>query len=237
VRREHGWRLLVDGTVQSYVDTADPHYLDVPSMRWLALLVEAAAPGGAPLRALHLGAGAMTLPRHLIAGRSGSSQEVVEIDPVLLELVSSVLPPVPGNPRIRVGDALTALAGKRPGSVDLVVADVFSGGRVASHVASAQAVQAASRAGGPGGSFLANIGDGGGLGLARALVASVLANFPHAYLVSTDEILRGDRFGNLVVAGTRGPAPEARVRDVLAADPVPSRLLCGGELVAFVTAT
>ena len=47
-------------------------------------------------------------------------------------------------------------------------------------------------------------------------------------------MLRGRRFGNLVVAGSRQEFPLAGLTRRLAADPFPARLLAGGELGRFI---
>src|SRR5437764_1146294 len=79
-RRPAGWTLLVDGVPQSYVDLDDPRYLEFEYMRRLASIIDAAAPPGVPLRVLHLGGGALTMPRYVAATRPGSRQRVVELD-------------------------------------------------------------------------------------------------------------------------------------------------------------
>src|SRR2546423_600544 len=78
--RPGGWTLRLDGTPQSYVDTADPAVLHFEYMRRLGSVVDAAAPAGEPLRVLHLGGGALTLARYVAATRPGSTQQVVERD-------------------------------------------------------------------------------------------------------------------------------------------------------------
>ncbi|WP_203230761.1 spermidine synthase, partial [Agromyces humi] len=76
-----GLTLLVDGTAQSHVDPADPTRLFFEYVRRLGHVLDAVAPEGEPIRVLHLGGGAMTLPRYVAATRPGSHQLVVELDP------------------------------------------------------------------------------------------------------------------------------------------------------------
>src|SRR5919108_5529357 len=78
--RPRGWTLLIDGAPQSYVDLADPTYLDFAYQRRLGHLADLAAPPGRPLRVLHLGGGALTMARYIAATRPRSTQQVVEID-------------------------------------------------------------------------------------------------------------------------------------------------------------
>ena len=119
--RASGWTLLVDGAPQSHVDLADPTHLDFEYVRRMAAAIDLVAPAGQPLRVLHLGGGALTLPRYVAATRPGSPQRVVEIDGPLVELVRRSLPWDPRiKVRVRVGDArevVTARPGRgvRPG--------------------------------------------------------------------------------------------------------------------------
>lgn len=66
---EGGWLLTLDGTPQSYVDLADPGHLEFEYVQRLGHLTEALAPEGHALTVLHLGGGALTLPRYLAATR------------------------------------------------------------------------------------------------------------------------------------------------------------------------
>src|SRR4051812_25473518 len=102
--------LLVDGVEQSYVDIADPRNLKHTYVRRIASLIDTAAPGGTPLRVLHLGGGGFTLPRYIAATRPGSSQQVVERDAALDAFVREVLPlPTDADIRTSYGDARGAV--------------------------------------------------------------------------------------------------------------------------------
>ncbi len=121
-----------------------------------------------------------------------------------------------------------------PGSFDLVVADIFDGGRTPAHLTSAEFVAGAARALTPSGLFAVNIGDGPPLAHARARVAAVLSVFPHACLIADPGVLRGRRFGNLVAAGSGAELPVAGLVRRAAADPFPGRVLSGADLNRFV---
>ncbi len=127
--RPNAWVLLIDGVAQSHVDLDDPTYLDFEYVRRLGHVIDTAAPPGQPLRVLHLGAGALTLARYVAATRPRSSQVAVEVDPELVELIRSRLPLGRARLRVRVGDARAVLERLWPGSFDVVIADVFAGGR------------------------------------------------------------------------------------------------------------
>ena len=129
-----------------------------------------------------------------------------------------------------VGDARAALARIPPGSLDLLVLDVFAGARIPAHLTSIEFLRSAAAVLDRGGVYAANLADGGRLEFARAQVAAAAAVLPELALVAAPDVLHGRRFGNLVlVAGSHAlPVPEL-VRRV-AADPFPARVLAGAEL-------
>src|SRR4051794_27688895 len=119
--RDGAWMLLVNGTPQSHVDLDDPTHLEFEYVRRIGHVLDLAAPphwgfgsvrrtgpvlalaarGGRPLDVVHLGGGALTLPRYVAVTRPGSRQRVAEIDQPLTELVRAHLP-LPRTARIRV---------------------------------------------------------------------------------------------------------------------------------------
>src|SRR5260221_505164 len=90
--RPAAWTLLTDGFPQSHVDLDDPRHLEFEYVRRLGHLLDLAAPPGAPLRVLHLGAGALTLARYVAVTRPGSRQLAVDSDAALVEFVRRRLP-------------------------------------------------------------------------------------------------------------------------------------------------
>ncbi|WP_152352227.1 spermidine synthase [Brachybacterium subflavum] len=108
---EHGFALDVGGIEQSHVDIEDPTAIRHEYLRRIAHVVDSGAEPGAPVRVLHLGAGALTLARYVQATRPGSPQVVVEIERELPDLVISALPLPRGTDlEVRIGDAAEELA-------------------------------------------------------------------------------------------------------------------------------
>jgi spermidine synthase len=240
--RRAAWMLLIDGVPQSHVDLDDPGYLDFEYVRRIGHVIDEAAPAGQPLRVLHLGAGALTLARYVAATRPGSPQLAVEADAALVDLIRLRLPPRNPRLRVRVGDARAELERLRPGSFDVVIADVFAGGRTPAHLTSAEFWSAARRAvrgpsrdssGSRDGVVAANVADGAPLAHARAQVATARTVFPHACLIADAAVLRGRRFGNLVLAASPEPLPVEALTRRAAADPMPGRLVHGSDLARF----
>ncbi|MEU1507625.1 fused MFS/spermidine synthase [Kitasatospora sp. NPDC005748] len=239
IDRDGGWLLTLDGTPQSYVDLGDPTHLEFEYTRRIGHLVDALAPAGRPVDVLHLGGGALTLPRYLAATRPGSRQRVAEVDGPLLAFVEERLPwQGPGaDITTTVGDARAALAAVPAGSLDLVVADVFHGSRTPAHLTSVEFLRLAAAALRPGGCYAANLADGPPLAFARAQAATVRAVFPAACLIAEAPVLRGRRYGNILLAGSTGPLPVADLSRRLAADIFPARLTEGADLAAFTGRT
>ncbi|ROT32937.1 spermidine synthase [Micromonospora sp. HM5-17] len=232
--RPHAYTLLVDGAPQSHVDLTDPTHLEFEYVRRMAIVVDLAAPAGEPLRVLHLGGGALTLPRYVSATRPGSTQRVVEVDAALVELVRRELPwPADPGLRVRVGDAREVLATYRDATYDLIVADVFAGARTPAHLTSVEFAAEAARVLRPAGTYLVNIADGPPLRHARAQVATVRSVLPEGCLVADSAVLRGRRYGNLVLVAGRTAPPVAELTRRVAGDWFPGRVLHGAELDRF----
>jgi spermidine synthase len=229
--RRAAWMLLIDGIPQSHVDLDDPGYLDFEYVRRLGHVIDNAAPAGQRLRVLHLGAGALTLARYVAATRPGSPQLAVEVDAAVVDLVRCRLPL--RGVRVRVGDARTVLERLRPGSYDVVIADVFAGGQTPAHLTTVEFVTAVRQALHGKGVFAANVADGAPLAHARAQVATVGAVFPYAGLIADAGVLRGRRFGNLVLVASLGALPVDVLSRRAAADPMPGRMLHGDDLTRF----
>ncbi|MEV8511029.1 fused MFS/spermidine synthase [Dactylosporangium sp. NPDC051484] len=231
------WTLLVDGYPQSALDLSDPRLLDFEYMRRIASVIDAMAPAGVPLSALHLGGGALTIPRYVVATRPGSSQRVVELDAALIAFVRRELPlPRGADIRVRAADARAAVESLAPGRFDLVVADVYRGARVPAHLASLEFLTAAARLLRPGGLYVANLADGSGLAFARGQAATLRRVYGEIVLLAEPSVLRGRRFGNvvLVAAAEPGRIPQASLARAAAADPFPARLVSGDDLTKLI---
>ncbi|MGC4896833.1 spermidine synthase [Micromonospora sp. DT31] len=233
--RRSGRTLLAGGVEQSYVDLDDSRYLHFEYVRRIAAAIDLAAPPGRPLAALHLGGGALTLPRWLAATRPGSPQRVVERDPAVVELVGRELPPVPPEVTVTIGDARDAVTAAPAGAYDVVVADVYRGARMPAHVAAAEFAAQVARVLRPDGLYLVNLTDLPPLAHTRAQVATLRAVFADVCLVADRRMLRGRRYGNVVLAAAPAPqrVPARRLAARVAADPLPGAVLHAATLDAF----
>jgi SAM-dependent methyltransferase len=233
--RDRSWMLLVNGTPQSHVDLDDPMHLEFEYVRRIGHVLDLAAEPGRPIDAVHLGGGALTLPRYLAATRPGSRQRVMEIDEPLTALVRAHLPlPRQAKIRVRTADARAGLAALPTASADVVVSDVFAGARTPAHLTSVEYVTEARRVLRPDGTVAVNVADGPPLAFARRQVATLRAVFGSVCLLAEPGTLRGRRFGNLVAVGSDVELPVAALIRRCAGDPMPARVVFGDDLDRFV---
>ncbi|MEU2423135.1 fused MFS/spermidine synthase [Streptomyces sp. NPDC007851] len=232
--RGRAWTLLIDGAPQSHVDLDDPAYLSFEYQRRLGHVIDLVAPPGRPVQVVHLGGGAFTLARYVAATRPRSTQQVVERDAALVQLVRRELP-LDANARIRVRsvDAREGLGKVPEGWADLVVADVFSGARTPAHLTSTEFLDEVRGVLRPGGVYAANLADGPPLAHLRGQIATAAARFAEVAVVADAGLWRGKRFGNAVLVAADGQLPVAELTRRCASDPHPGRLEHGRTLRDF----
>jgi spermidine synthase len=230
--------LMVDGTPQSHVNIDDPSELFFEYIQRMGHVIDELGTPGAPITAVHLGAGAFTLPRYIEATRPGSRQQVVEIESDLVDFVRTNLPWSPrASIRVRHGDAREVLAKFPPGlrgSVDLLVVDIFSGARTPAHVTSQEFYRSAVELLSDEGIVLVNVADGPGLAFARGQASTLASVVADVALLAETQILKGRRFGNVVLVGSRTALPLEWMPRLLAGGPHPSKVVSGTEFRSFI---
>lgn len=232
-----GFEVDVDGTPQSHVDLADATHLHFEYVARMGAVIDQLPDG--PLTAVHLGAGGLTIPRYIAATRPGSRQQVVELEQPLVDLVRERLPlPRGAAIRVRIGDARDGL-GRMPqgmrGAVDLLVSDVYSGTQTPAHLTTVEFYAAAADLLSPTGVLLVNVADGAGLAFARRQVATIREVLGEVAILAEVQVLKGRRFGNLVIAASAAPLPVEWLPRLMAAGPHPAKVAHGDEVERFVT--
>ncbi len=230
------YELIVDGTPQSHVNLEDPSELFFEYIARMGHVIDQIRMPGQPLTALHLGAGALTIPRYIEATRPGSRQQVLELEPELIELVRRELPfPRGASIRVRYGDARATLA-KLPaglrGTVDVLVVDVFGGARIPAHVTSVEFYRECAEFLAPNGVLLVNVADGSGAAFARGQAATLAMVFDtsRVAVIAEPQVLKGRRFGNFVLVASPSPLPLDWMPRLLARGPHPATLVHAREL-------
>ncbi|MCT7354827.1 fused MFS/spermidine synthase [Streptomyces sp. 15-116A] len=235
VDRARAWLLTVDGAPQSYVDLDDPAHLEFEYARRLGHALDVLGAPGRALDVVHLGAGALTLPRYVAVTRPGSRQHVVDADGELLRLVAEHLPwPEGAGIVLHAADARDWLERAPDGSADVVVGDVFGGSRVPAHLTSVGYVREVARVLREGGAYLANLPDAAPFAFLRSQLATLGTRFEELVLIAEPGVLRGRRFGNAVLAASHRPLDVAALSRLTAADAFPARVAYGAALKEFV---
>ncbi len=235
-----GQVLWLDTLPHSHVDPADPTVLAFTYTAWYGDVIGAAAPDGRALRALHIGAGGLTMPRYLRSEHPGSSQLVLELDPLVVDVAERRLGFVTGDDvRIVTGDARRSVAvlarEARDGSgddaeFDLVIGDAFGGIAVPWHLTTREFTADLHALMAPDGLYLLNVIDHDARDFLRAEVATIADVFTHVAILE-----RGDgRGGNHVVIASDAPLPLDAIAARNRARARSDVLVTGDALAAFV---
>lgn len=254
-----GFALTIDDIEQSHVDLDDPLLIRHEYLRRVANVIDVLTPAstsdGSPstscspaaaLRVLHLGAGALTLPRYIQASRPGSEQTVVEIEPQLVSFVIQQLPLPPGTHLTSiVGDAFAAVEEFPAASFDAVVMDIFTDVGPVADLGSIGFYRAALALLSPTGALVVNVGDSPGLRLFNRQAdfleeAAADASLPGVWTLCDASMLNGKAHGNLVLASgpglsvKAGADMEAIAQRWKAAGPHPAAVLAPEETSELV---
>ncbi len=204
--RPSGRLLLLDTVRHSYVDLADPTYLEFSYARIASDVLATVAPPGDPLDVLSIGGGGFTLPRYVSATRPGSTNVVLELDPMLVEIARRELGLVAdASLRVLVGDARLTLRELPPHAFDVAVGDAFGGLAVPWHLTTREFLEQVKERLRPGGVYVMNLIDHPPLGFARAEANTLRHVFEHVAVLAPPARLRGDEGGNFVLVASDAP--------------------------------
>ncbi|WP_244929567.1 fused MFS/spermidine synthase [Nocardioides sp. W7] len=223
--------LRMDGHDQSHVDLDDPARLDFDYVRRIGDVLDTWGEPGAPVRVLHVGGAAMTLPRYVAHTRPRSAQIVLEPAAEVTELVRRELPlPRQSGIKVRPVDGRSGLDAVRDDSVDLLVVDAFAEGRVPGSLVTVECAASYSRVLEADGLLLLNLTDRAPFAWTRRVVAAVRTVLPALMLSAEPATLRGRRPGNLLLVAGRSAVPVAALRGRATSSPAPYRVLDGAQV-------
>lgn len=232
-QRPTGRLLVLDTLSHSYVDLADPTYLQFRYANVFADVIEATTPAGR-LDAVHVGGGGWTMPRYLQATRPGTRSLVLEIDPGLVEIARDRLGLRTGpDLTARIGDGRLSMAELATASADLVLGDAFGGLAVPWHLTTVEFAESVRRVLRPGGVYLINVIDYPPLRFAKAELATLRQVFEHVAVLAPPGLLRGDRGGNFVLVASGSPLDGPAMAGEVAGRRGEEQVLVDGEAVAW----
>lgn len=227
--------VVLGGHPQSHVCLADPGLLVFEYVQHLACVLDALPPGR--LAVTHVGGGGLTLPRYVQHTRPGSPQIVLEPDGALTDAVRTRLP-LPRGHRIRVRcrDGRAGTAALRGGSADAVVLDAYAGGRVPGELAAPAYLADVARVLRPQGVFAANLADEPGVRYVARFVATLDATgaYGDVAVMATHDVLKGKRFGNVVVVAGRLALDVAALERAAPRSPFAAGVRHGAQLARLV---
>jgi spermidine synthase len=229
-----GRYLVLDDLRHSYVRLGDPAHLEFAYTKRFAAAVDTAFPPGRPLDAVHVGGGALTVPRWLAATRPGSTSAVLELDRGVVELGVRELDAggIPAT-TVRTGDARVGLAERPDDSADLVVGDAFGARSVPWHLSTREFLAEVQRVLRPGGLYVLNVIDRDPLDLLRAATATVDGSFGTTMLVARPDELAPGGGGNVVVVASDRPVDPAALEAAVARSGEPGAVLDPARTSAF----
>jgi len=234
-----GLTLLVDGTAQSHVDPTEPRRLFFEYVRRIGHVLDAMRPAGEPITAVHLGGGALTLPRYVAATRPGSTQVVVDHDAELIDTVLSRLPlPEASGIDVLIADARDALvtlaAGPSSRPVDVVVVDLYARLDAPAFVDEVSFMAGCLGVVAPRGLVVVNVADAAGLRRLRAQTRALARADPGAELLVAGDtgVLSGAEEGNAILVAAPAGLPAGLEERLGTAGPFPATVLTGHRLDA-----
>ncbi|WP_434993999.1 spermidine synthase [Arthrobacter sp. Ld5] len=226
--------LSIGGAQQSHVDLRHPGRVFYEYLQRIANVIDLAAPPGAALRVLHLGAGALTLVRYVQATRPGSRQVAVDLEAELLDFVLDAMPLPEGTScEIVAGDAADAVLEQPDAAFDVVVLDIFAGADAPAHLTGPDFAAHLLRVCADDGVVLVNVGDDPPLAFARAQSRQLSALASATAVLTEAAMVDGGQAGNVIVAARRTAWPADWTPALLAAGPHPAAVLTGPDLARF----
>lgn len=233
-----GYVLSVDGVAQSQVTPGRPELLTFEYIRRIGHLIDLFRPPGQPVSALHLGAGALSIPRYLAHTRPGSRSQVIEWEADLIDYVRTHLPwDSRWSIRLRCGDArdvVSRLPAGLQGALDVIVVDLFSGNHTPSHLTTREFFALLTPLLAPEGVVVVNMVDGRGSGFVKAEVATLLELFGFVGAFGEAGVIRGRRFGNILLVTQASESEPPWWPELVRQGPHPTGSLAGAKLRRFV---
>ena len=207
--------LHLDNLDHSEVDLDDPASLRFPYTQLFGVAVDALAPG--PIHAVHLGGGALTMPRYVRAVRPGSTGVVLEVDAALPKLAERKLGWVPGpDVDVVIGDGRVTMGRQPKGRANVVFGDAFGAEAVPWHLTTVEFTRVIRAAMRPVGVYALNVIDAKDHRFVRAEVATIANVFDHVAVFAPESSFERESFGsNFIVVASDRPLPVDTYRTMI----------------------
>lgn len=231
--RPSGRILFLDTVRHSYVDVEDPTVLEFRYAGLVSDVVTTQTEG--PLNALYVGGGGFSLPQWLTAIRPGSTNTVLELDPVMLEIAERDLGLTADEyESVLIGDARLTVRETALDSFSLVVGDAFSGSTVPWHLTTAEFYADVKARMTSDGLYVMNLIDYQPSDFAKAEVATLAAAFDTVVVLAPADYFTGPRGGNYVVVATDADMDLDAIQASMDERGAGSIVMSGNELADWV---
>lgn len=226
--------LRLDNLDHSEVDLDDPVSLRFAYTQLFGVAVDA-LPGG-PIHAVHLGGGALTMPRYVRATRPGSTGVVLEVDAALPEFAERKLGWVPGRDvDVVIGDGRVTMRRQPRGKANVVFGDAFGAEAVPWHLTTAEFTKAIKAALRPDGVYALNAIDAKQHRFIRAEVATIATVFDHVAVMAPEGAFEDGAIGsNFIVIASDRTLPIGRYQQAIAKRAYDATVLTGAGLRRWI---
>ncbi|WP_313814399.1 fused MFS/spermidine synthase [Glutamicibacter sp.] len=231
----HSKILAIGGAEQSHVNLAQPQEVFYEYLARIANHIKVLKPTGAPLRMLHLGAGALTLARWASVVYPQATHVAVDIERELLNFVLSELP-LPANCVLTpvVADAREVFDQELFGEkFDVIIVDIFSGPEAPEHLTAPAYYAELRKALEPEGLLFVNIGDDPPLKFTGSQIQAAQQHFNFVMLSAPPQMFTRKYPGNLILTAAQQPLDPSLISACEAAGPFPSEVRFSVELDGF----
>lgn len=231
--RDGGFELFLDGIPQSWINLADPTDLPYEYMSLISAgiteLLERDL--GQRLRVIHIGGGAMSLPRYIAAKRPQTAQIVLEPNSEMLAELRLKLP-LPKHSGIKVREELGEIGiAKMPDDyADLVILDAFVGSQVPGSLVTDEIFAKLASILRPQGQLWLNLADKVPFSWARTVLRTAQSYFPRGLLIMDTATWKGRRFGNLVVGLSQDSLNSTQITQIIRYFGQPYKIITESEL-------
>lgn len=227
--------LSIAGAEQSHVNLRHPGEVFYEYLARIANHISVSFPEPAPLRILHLGAGALTLARWATVKYPGSQQVGVDIERELMDFVIEHLP-FPEGTALHpiVADAKDVLLEQlAENEFDVIIVDIFTGEDAPEHLTTPEYYDLLANKLAPRGVLFVNVGDDPPLRFTDRQVAAADQSFSFVALSAPPEMFTRKYPGNLVLTAANFPVTTEQIVACQEAGPHPSEIRSGLDLDGF----
>ncbi|MDH5503684.1 MAG: fused MFS/spermidine synthase, partial [Acidimicrobiia bacterium] len=174
-----------------------------------------------------------TVPGYLNATRPGTTNMVLEIDRLLVDIGYTQLA-LADEIEVIVDDARTSLQQLPDHMADVVIGDAYSGASVPWHLTTVEFMEDVSRVLAADGVYVMNVIDYGQRRFARSSAATIGTVFEHVAVLAPPLYIDGDGGGNYIIVASHRPIDVAALEEAIVARGGEEIGLSGSDLVDFV---